>query len=138
MKKTLITIIALIAFTVAKAQTTDTLKSLTTDTVVFSLAAQEPQFPGGINAFYKYLGMTIHYPAGAKVKKTQGKVFVTFIVEKDGSLSNMKIAVGVSSDIDAEALRVMKGSPKWIPGTQNGKIVRVFYTMPITFSLSDD
>lgn len=102
---------------------------------IFTAVEHEPEFKGGIQAFYAYLTHTIHYPVKAKEHNIQGKVFVSFIVEKDGSLSDIKIARGVSEDLDAETIRVMKGSPNWIPGTQNGKAVRVIYVMPLSFAL---
>ncbi|MDB5136647.1 MAG: energy transducer TonB [Mucilaginibacter sp.] len=89
-----------------------------------------------MQAFYTYLTHTMHYPVKAKEHNIQGKVFISFIVEKDGSLSDIKIIRSVSEDLDAEALRVIKGSPNWNPGIQNGKPVRVAYTMPLSFALA--
>jgi protein TonB len=135
MKKTLITFSMLAAFTVAKAQTTDTLKGLRADTLVFTSVQQEPQFPGGMNKFYYYLSGVIRYPGASAQKHIQGKVLLNFIVEKDGSLTHIKVIKSVAKDIDAEAVRVMKGSPKWNPGMQNGNAVRVSYTIPISFTM---
>jgi protein TonB len=103
---------------------------------IFTAVEHEPEFKGGTQAFYKYLSSSVHYPADAVKNHVQGKVFIFFIVEKDGSLSNLKIVRSVSQDLDAESMRVIKDSPKWNPGTQNGKPVRVAYTMPISFTLS--
>lgn len=105
---------------------------------IYFAVEQEHEFKGGKVAFYNYLKNSIRYPAKAVENHTQGKVFVSFIVEKDGSLSNLKVVKGVSGELDAEALRVLKNSPNWNPGTQNGIIVRVFYTVPISFVLSRD
>jgi TonB family protein len=105
------------------------------DDKVFTAVEQEPGFPGGIQAFGKYLTANIHYPADSRQKGIQGRVIVTFIVEKDGSLTNIHIARGVADDIDREALRVMQAMPKWIPGAQNGKLVRASYSVPISFTL---
>ncbi|MES2109002.1 MAG: TonB family protein [Bacteroidota bacterium] len=95
-----------------------------------------PTFPGGIEQFYQYLGKYIRYPARAREKNEQGKVVISFVVEADGSLSNFRIAQSVSADIDGEALRVMKSSPKWVPAMKDGKPVRIQYSVPINFALA--
>jgi len=105
------------------------------DNRVFTEVEQVPSFPGGLNKFYKFLQQNIKYPAEARQKKIQGKVFITFIIEKDGSFSNLRILRDPGYGCGAEALRVMKLSPKWNPGIQNGHKVRVQYTMPINFTL---
>lgn len=105
------------------------------DNRVFTEVEQVPSFPGGLNKFYKFLQQNIKYPAEARQKKIQGKVFITFIIEKDGSFSNLRILRDLGYGCGAEALRVMKLSPKWNPGIQNGHKVRVQYTMPINFTL---
>lgn len=95
-----------------------------------------PSFPGGMDAMTKYLVSNIKYPAEAKTKGLQGTVFVTYIVEKDGSISNTKILKGFEDSCDEEALRVVKGMPKWHPGTNNNnEAVRVIFNLPIKFSL---
>ncbi|SRR5258708_6056916 len=104
---------------------------------IFTAVEHEPEFKGGVKVFYKYLQESLHYPAIAKKNNIQGKVFLSFIVEKDGSITNVKIARGLSKEIDAEAMRVIQASPKWIPGTQNGKAVRVAYVMPLSFTLAN-
>ena len=81
------------------------------------------------------LGKNLKYPTEAKRNKIQGRVYISFIVEADGSLSEPKVLRGIGSGCDEEAVRVMKLSPNWIPGVQNGKKVRVNYTVPIFFSL---
>jgi periplasmic protein TonB len=95
-----------------------------------------PSFPGGMQAFYQFLSNTVRYPAEARTHNTQGKVLVSFVVEKDGTLSNFKLWKTVKDGLGEEAMRVIKLSPKWSPGTQNGKAVRVAYTVPISFTLS--
>jgi len=105
------------------------------DNKVFTAVEQEPGFPGGIQAFGHYLQANIHYPADSRKKRVQGRVIISFVVEKDGSLSNIRIARGVADDIDREALRVIQASPRWTPGIQNGKLVRVAYSVPIAFTL---
>jgi protein TonB len=103
---------------------------------IFTVVEQEPVFPGGFQSFYKFLAKNVHYPASAVQNHIQGKVFVTFVVETDGSLTDMKVVKSVSPDIDAEAIRVLKSSPNWKPGLQNGKPVRIQFAVPIDFSLS--
>jgi TonB family protein len=102
---------------------------------VFSSVEKIPEFPGGINAFYNFLSRNIKYPDEARQKGVQGRVIVSFIVEKDGSLTNFKIARGVGSGTDEEAIRVLALSPTWSPGLQNGEAVRVAYSVPISFTL---
>ena len=87
----------------------------------------EPDFPGGMGAFYKYIANNI------KSTGYTGKVFISFLVEKDGSLTRIKIERGLSENADQEAIRLIRQSPKWKPGTLLGRPVRVFYTVPITF-----
>ncbi|MDB5124946.1 MAG: hypothetical protein JWP94_3075 [Mucilaginibacter sp.] len=123
------------SFTVKEFSTQDTVPAK--DSKVFSAVEQVPEFSGGINAFAEYLRKNIRYPTEARKNKIQGRVIISFVVEKDGSLSNIRVMRGVSSDIDAEALRVIQMSPQWKPGIQNGKLVRVAYSMPIAFTLSD-
>ena len=97
-----------------------------------------PYFPGGQELLLKYLAANIKYPASAVKAKKQGRVIVTFIVQKDGSITHAKIARSIDPELDAEALRVVKGMPKWTPGTQLGKPVSVKYTLPVKFSLQKD
>lgn len=105
---------------------------------VFTDVEVLPSFPGGLEAFGKFLAQNLRYPDQAKADKIQGRVLCSFIVEKDGSLSNIKVLRGIGSGCDEEAVRVLAISPKWKPGLQNGKIVRVSYTIPVLFQLQDD
>ncbi|WP_293785551.1 M56 family metallopeptidase [uncultured Pedobacter sp.] len=98
---------------------------------------KQPEFPGGITNFYKYVGNNIKYPKMAQDNHVQGKVFLCFVVEKDGSLSDIQITRGLGSGTDEEAIRVLKESPKWNPGIQNGLAVRVKYNININFTLND-
>jgi TonB family protein len=95
-----------------------------------------PEFPGGFEAFGRYLGKSLRYPALARENGTQGRVIIAFVVEKDGTLSDVKIAKGIGDGCDEEALRVINNCPPWKPGIQNGKPVRVAYSVPISFALS--
>jgi len=114
----------------------DTVKENKTE--VFSAVETEPEFPGGLTSFYGFLGRTIRYPAVDREAKVQGRALVTFIVEKDGSLSDVKALRGPSQTINDEAVRAISLSPNWKPGLQNGKPVRVQYTVPVSFTLVDD
>ena len=95
-----------------------------------------PEYPGGANAMYEFVQKNVKYPESAKDKGIEGKVYVQFVVEKDGSLSSFQMLRGVSDDIDAEAIRVLKMMPKWKPGMKDGEPVRVQYTMPFNFKLT--
>ncbi len=94
-----------------------------------------PEFPGGQDALNEYLKNNLKYPKSALTASISGTVYVSFIVEKDGTISNVKIVRGADKDLNAEALRVVKSMPKWVPGKQRGKAVRVQYTLPIEFVL---
>lgn len=102
---------------------------------VFIIVEDMPEFPGGELALRKWIGNNIKYPVIAAENGIQGKVYVTFVVDKDGSISNARIARGVDPSLDQEALRVVNNLPKWKPGKQRGKPVRVSYTVPINFQL---
>lgn len=97
-----------------------------------------PSFPGGMNKFYEYLSKTVKYPKVAIENNVQGKVFLSFIVEADGTLSDVNITRGLGSGTDEEALRVIKESPKWYPGISAGKAVRVKFNINVNFTLNDD
>lgn len=105
------------------------------ETQVFFIVEDMPEFPGGELALRKYIGNAIKYPVIAQENGIQGKVYVTFVVGKDGSISNASIARGVDPSLDKEALRVVNSLPKWKPGKQRGKPVNVSYTVPINFVL---
>lgn len=94
-----------------------------------------PSFPGGLKQFYKYLAKNIHYPTNAVKNKIQGKVYLNFTVEKDGSVDNIKVVRGLSKDLNAEAIRVLKNSPKWNPGTHHDKPVPFIYSIPVNFEI---
>ncbi len=102
---------------------------------VFKVVEVDPEFPGGVEALYKYLAENIKYPEKAKNNKVEGRVYITFVIEKDGSVSDAKVLRSVNEELDAEALRVINAMPKWKPGTQRGVPVRVQYNIPISFKL---
>lgn len=102
---------------------------------VFMVAEQMPEFPGGMKEMLKFLQENVKYPENAMKNNVQGRVIVQFVVEKDGTLTEFKVARSVDPDLDAEALRVLQTMPKWKPGMQRGKIVRVKFTVPVSFKL---
>ena len=103
---------------------------------VYQVVGQQPSFPGGREELFKYLTYNVKYPIDATKNKIEGRILVTFVVEHDGSISNVNVANSVYPSLDKESIRVVSGMPKWIPGKANGKTVRVKYTIPITFRLN--
>ncbi len=97
---------------------------------------QLPEFPGGIVAFMKWLTKNLQYPPSARQQKIEGKVVVTFIVNKDGTISEPKVVTSVSPALDKEAMRLMALMPRWTPGIENGKPCRTMFVIPIVFKLS--
>lgn len=104
---------------------------------IFVFVEVQAEFPGGEEARLKFLQQNIIYPEIAKEQNEQGTVYVKFVIEKDGSITNVTIMRGVSPSIDAEAIRVIQMMPKWKPSTQRGKPVRVWFNLPIKFTLSN-
>ena len=105
------------------------------ETKVFDVVEQMPSFPGGPSALMQYLSSNIKYPVVAEENGVQGRVVCTFVVERDGSITDVRVIKSVDPSLDKEAVRVVKSMPKWIPGKQNGSAVRVKYTVPVTFRL---
>ncbi|MFC2813784.1 MAG: energy transducer TonB [Prevotella conceptionensis] len=118
-----------------KGKTTQTRKDTTTDDKIYEVCEQMPIFEGGDAALMKYLTDSVKYPELTKKHGVQGRVVIGFIVEKDGSLTDVKVLRHVDIALDAEALRVVKGMPKWIPGCQDEQLVRVRYNVPVSFRL---
>ena len=102
---------------------------------VYDVVEQMPEFPGGMPAMIEFLQTNLNYPKDAKKQKVGGRVLVMFVVETDGSMSNVRVAKKIFPSLDAEALRVVKAMPKWNPGKEKGKPVRVNFALPIVFSL---
>lgn len=102
---------------------------------IFQIVEVMPEFPGGSDAMMKYLSENIKYPEEAKDKGISGRVFLSFVIEKDGAVSDVKVAKGIGKLCDDEAVRVVKAMPKWKPGLMKGKPVRVSYMLPIFFKL---
>lgn len=102
---------------------------------IFVVVEKMPTFPGGLKTLMTYLAKNIHYPEQAKKQGIQGRVFVHFVINKDGSISNVRVLKGLSPECDAEAVRAVENMPHWIPGEQKGQKVRVAFNLPIKFSL---
>jgi protein TonB len=106
-----------------------------TITPPYNVVEQMPEFPGGESALQRFLTANVKYPSIAAENGVQGKVYVNFVVDRVGAISNVKVVRGVDPAVDKEAVRVVKSMPKWIPGRQNGEAVRVSFTVPINFVL---
>jgi len=102
---------------------------------IFTFVEEYPEFPGGEKALYEYIKNNIRYPEVARTSGITGTVYVQFVVEKDGSISDVKVLRGIGGGCDEEAVRVVKSMPKWKPGKQRGQPVRVYYTLPIDFKI---
>ena len=101
----------------------------------FDVVEDMPAFPGGMEAMIQFISSNIQYRADGQKQKVDGRVLVNFVVEKDGSITEVKVVKPTFPSLDAEAIRVVKAMPKWKPGYQRGQAVRVQFTMPINFSL---
>jgi protein TonB len=133
MKKLLLmSLMAMLGLTTVSAQKTVVAQK---NQQVFDVVEQMPEYPGGMQALFEYLSQNIAYPEDAKQQKIEGRVIAIFVVETDGSISNVEVVKPVFPSLDAEAVRVLSGMPKWTPGKQSGKVVRVKYTVPISFNL---
>jgi protein TonB len=104
---------------------------------VFTIVEQIPGFPGGNDSLSAFLWENLHYPEEALARRTQGTVYLTFVVEKDGSLSDVRVLRGISEACDHEAIRLVTSMPRWLPGRQSNTPVRVQYNLPIQFTLPD-
>lgn len=103
---------------------------------IFDIVEDQPSPPGGMGAFYKFVGKSMKYPNQARRMGIEGRVFVQFVVDKDGTLTDIKAVKGIGAGCDEEAVRVLKSAPKWKPGKQRGRPVKVRMILPITFKLS--
>ena len=102
---------------------------------IFTIVEQQPEPEGGITAFYKYIGENLKYPALARRNNIEGRVFIRFVVERDGSLTDVTVLKGIGGGCDEEAVRIIQGAPKWKPGKQRGRPVRVQMVLPVLFKL---
>ena len=106
-----------------------------TNQKVFDTVEQMPEYPGGMQAMIEFLQTNMKYPEDAAKQKVEGRVMVQFVVETDGSVSDVHVAKQVFPSLDAEAIRVVQAMPKWMPGKEKGKVVRVKYNLPIVFRM---
>ena len=106
-----------------------------TNQKVYDEVEQMPEYPGGMPAMIEFLQTNIKYPEDAVKQKVEGRVMVQFVVETDGSISDVHVAKQVFPSLDAEAIRVVQVMPKWVPGREKGKVVRVKYNLPIVFRM---
>lgn len=102
---------------------------------VFDIVEQMPEYPGGMQALMEFLKENIKYPEDAQKQKVEGRVLVKFVVETDGSITNLEVVKHAFPSLDAEAVRVLSAMPKWTPGKQKGQVVRVKFVVPINFNL---
>lgn len=133
MKKFIImALMAVFGLTTVTAQKTVVAKK---NQKVFDIVEQMPEYPGGQAALFEFISKNVKYPDDAVKKKVEGKVFVTFVVDTDGKITDVSLLRKVFPSLDAEAIRVISAMPNWIPGKQKGQVVRVKYTVPIMFRL---
>jgi protein TonB len=132
MKTHLLTSLLLSAAFYAAAQTETVQKDSST---LSADVVEQPKYPGGFEGLAKYLGAELKYPQSARKQGIEGTVFVSFVVETDGSVSHVEVVKGISNECDAEAARVVQKSGPWIPGRLNGDPERVRFVLPIKFSL---
>ena len=118
-----------------EALVTEPVKPREEENKVFEVVEQMPSFPGGSGALMQYLSKNTKYPPVAEENGIQGRVVCSFVIERDGSVSDVRIIKSVDPSLDKEAIRVVSSMPKWIPGRQNGQMVRVKYNLPVTFRL---
>jgi TonB family protein len=111
--------------------------NLDTSEEIFTVVEDNPSFPDGVEAMYAYIGKNLKYPKEAKENGIQGRVVVQFIVNEDGSISNVKVLKDIGGGCGEEAARVVKAMPNWKPGTQRGKAVKVRYNLPFKFELDN-
>ena len=133
MKKFIImALMAVFGLTTVSAQKTVVAKK---NQKVFDIVEQMPEYPGGQAALFEFISKNVKYPEDAVKKKVEGKVFVTFVVDTDGKITDVSLLRKVFPSLDAEAIRVISAMPNWIPGKQKGQVVRVKYTVQIMFRL---
>lgn len=107
------------------------------DTTVYTIVERQPQFPGGMDSLRTFITTNRRYPADAQKAGMKGRVFVSFIVEMDGSLRDITVFSGLGYGCDEEAVRLIRAMPHWAPGSQDGRLLRVKYTLPIAFGIPD-
>lgn len=136
--KLLPTLFFCVAMFAAKAQTVDTAKSVKDTAQISKPVDVLPEFKGGPEKLMRFLARNLKYPAKALDDNVRGKVIVSFVVERDGSLTDIKVVKSLSAETDAEALRLIAILPAWKPGIQGGRPVRVQYSLPVSFNFDND
>ena len=131
----LLTTLSVLAILLISSTTVTAQNKKTSNDKVFEKVEDMPEFPGGEKAMMDFVAKNVQYPKEAMEKEISGRVLVGFIVEKDGSISETEIVKGIGGGCDEEAVRVVKAMPKWKPGKQKGKPVRVHFMLPLTFKL---
>ena len=131
-KLVLLSLMAICCLMTANAQKTVVSQ---TNQKVYDTVDQMPEYPGGMQAMIEFLQTSMKYPEDAAKQKVEGRVMVQFVVETDGSVSDVHVAKQVFSSLDAEAIRVVQAMPKWTPGKNGGQVVRVKYNLPIVFRM---
>lgn len=122
--------------TVPKVEIEEEPEAEVAEEVIFTVVEESATYPGGMEKMYEYIGSNLKYPQQARETGTQGRVYVTFVVEKDGSLTDVKVLRDIGSGCGEEAVRVVKSMPKWKPAKQRGKTVRMQFNLPIAFTLA--
>lgn len=138
MKKYLYLVIILFASIGVNAQNYTSGNAKYGEDIIYDSVDQYPGFPGGTDGLMSYISNNLRYPDTAQMEGIEGKVVAQFVVEKDGSIGEVRITRGVHPDLNKEAIRVIKSLPKFEPGKQDGKLVRVWFTLPINFKLTSD
>lgn len=107
----------------------------TPDTTIYTIVEKQPEFPGGFDTLKAYMQKTVHYPSEAQKAGVKGRVFVSYVVETDGTITHVQLLKGLDYGCDEEAIRVIKAMPRWTPGGQSGRPLRVKYTLPVLFGI---
>lgn len=135
MKRVLLILALLFTYVMVNAQNNTGSKEKTSNEKIYDVVEMPPSFPGGQAALLAWIASHVNYPQKAMESRIEGRVIVGFVIECDGSVSQAKIIRSVDPLLDDEAIRVVMGMPKWTPGRQNGKNVRVKYNVPVNFRL---
>lgn len=135
MKRVLLILALLFTYVMVNAQSNTGSKEKTSNEKIYDVVEMPPSFPGGQAALLAWIASHVNYPQKAMESRIEGRIIVGFVIECDGSVSQAKILHGVDPLLDDEAIRVVMGMPKWTPGRQNGKNVRVKYNVPVNFRL---
>lgn len=131
----LITVVLTLFWLPIQAQSVQTDSSSTPDHLIYTVVQQQPEFPGGMSKLGQYISENLRYPKVAQAAGLSGRVFIRFLITKQGAIEGVKVLKGVSPEIDAEAIRMVASMPNWVPGKVDGQAVDCFYNLPINFSV---